>query len=47
MLDVIEVVHEMHHVVQEMHPNLSSNLDNSIKEDWKPKEKTIESIELK
>ena len=42
-----KVVHDMHHVVQEMHPNLSSNLDNSIKEDWKPKEKTIESIDRK
>ena len=42
-----KVVHDVHHVVQEMHPNLSSNLDNSIKEDWKPKEKTIESIDRK
>ena len=34
-------------VVHEVHPNLSSNLDNSIKEDWKPKKKTIEEIDRK
>ena len=42
-----KVVHETHHVVHDMHPNLSSNLDNSIKEDWKPNEKTIEAIDSK
>tara|TARA_R100000654_G_scaffold13515_1_gene29380 strand:- start:4089 stop:4760 length:672 start_codon:yes stop_codon:yes gene_type:complete len=45
--EVHHVVHDMHHVVHEMHPNLSSNLDNSIREDWKPKKKTIEEIDRK